>query len=326
MVVEKSSWKDKVDPAFVKIIKYVLQILSEAELPANTGWIALEDYYLKIAEKKGMRGWVKNYEYEYWLDFESDIRKSLIYKKKNTPESESKKHLRDFEKELFEMIKMFPDDSKEYYKKRFRPWLSEKERLEYFGKLKQEEFIKSLCELNRDCFMLELHTVIIELEKMKDSHKPEVLQKKANKQSAFMGKWAGFNNAISLLVFKKSIYDLIKDASNGDETAFFKLLQIDRTVIEFDWAKKMIRKAQLTGNQEFFKNMAKAISTAPLENTRIYSQALLVLLLFWKFGLERLENSELIDILEETGIKVQDDPETFRKFVNREVRPVFQNS
>jgi hypothetical protein len=88
----------------------------------------------------------------------------------------------------------------------------------------------------------------------------------------------------------------------------------------------MIRKAQLTGNKDFFYKMSKAIATDPLDNNRIYSKALLVLILFWKFGLERLENSEIMDILEKTGIKVQDDPETFRKFVNREVRPLFKRS
>jgi len=48
MTSKPSSWKEKIDPAFDKIIKYVLQVLNQSDLPANTGWIALENQYLKI--------------------------------------------------------------------------------------------------------------------------------------------------------------------------------------------------------------------------------------------------------------------------------------
>jgi hypothetical protein len=59
---ESSSWKEKVDPAFDKIIKYFIQFIESAGLPANSGWLKLEDEPLKLWEEKGMQGWIKNYE------------------------------------------------------------------------------------------------------------------------------------------------------------------------------------------------------------------------------------------------------------------------
>ena len=50
------SWKDKIDPAFDKIIKFYIQFVELVGLPANTGWIGLEDEALKLWEKKGMQG------------------------------------------------------------------------------------------------------------------------------------------------------------------------------------------------------------------------------------------------------------------------------
>lgn len=316
MTSKKASWKQKVDPAFDKIIKYFLHTLNQSGLPANTGWILLEDHYLKIMEQKGMQGWIE--EYKNVLDMETEIKK-IIYRK-NTTLKERNQYLRM----KYDQMKVLPEESRGYYRERLKPLLSEKHRFDYFGKLNQQELKDSIREYVSDCYMLAIHLEIVEIENMKEHHKPEVLQKKFEKAFMFMSLWTIFTDAISLLVFKKSIYALIKEASNGDEESFFKLLQIDRTVIEFDWAKKMIRKAQLTGDKGFFDKMAKAISTAPLENTRIYGQALIVLLIFWRLGMYRLENNELIELLEDAGIKVQEDPETFRKFVNREVKPLFQ--
>lgn len=87
----------------------------------------------------------------------------------------------------------------------------------------------------------------------------------------------------------------------------------------------MIRKAQLTGNALFFNNMAKAIATSPLENTKIHGELLIVLLMLWQLGLSRLSNDELVDLLENSGLTIQSDKETFRRFVAREIQPALQD-
>ena len=127
--------------------------------------------------------------------------------------------------------------------------------------------------------------------------------------------------SVCLLAHRKELRELLKDGKRGDEKAFFALLQIDRTVVECDWAQKMIRKAQLTANKQFFKRMAKAISTDPLENAKIYGLASIVILLFWKLCLYRLNHRQLIDFLNACGINVQYSDDAFRKFVSRLILP-----
>jgi len=55
-----SSWKQKIDPAFDKIVKYYIQFLDVTGLPSNSGWSKLEDKPFKLWEEKGMQGWIKS--------------------------------------------------------------------------------------------------------------------------------------------------------------------------------------------------------------------------------------------------------------------------
>jgi hypothetical protein len=127
--------------------------------------------------------------------------------------------------------------------------------------------------------------------------------------------------SVCFLVHRKGLRELLKDGKRENEDAFIALLQIDKTIVECEWAQKMIRKAQLTGNKQFFNRMAKAISTDPLENAKIYGLASIVILIFWKLCLYRLNHRQLIDFLNTCGINVQESDDGFRKFVNRLIPP-----
>ena len=61
-LAQKDLGKDKIDPAFGKIIKYYIQFIEFFGLPTNAGWLVLEDEALKLWEKKGMQGWIESYE------------------------------------------------------------------------------------------------------------------------------------------------------------------------------------------------------------------------------------------------------------------------
>jgi len=115
---------------------------------------------------------------------------------------------------------------------------------------------------------------------------------------------------------EKSLDNLIEEARSGNEDSFFNLLQIDRTVVECDWAQKMIRKAQLTGDVKFFKRMAKSISKSPLENAKQFTTARMVIIMFWHLGLKKLKYYEIRKLLKTCGLLVQDS-DAFRRFVQR---------
>jgi hypothetical protein len=63
MKSKPSSWKEKVDPAFDSIIRKFVKFFDSVELISNTGWLVLNEEYLKNFSKV-QHGWILNYEKE----------------------------------------------------------------------------------------------------------------------------------------------------------------------------------------------------------------------------------------------------------------------
>ncbi|MFA4918819.1 MAG: hypothetical protein WC581_06165 [Thermodesulfovibrionales bacterium] len=319
MKSNSSSWKEKVDPAFDSIIGKFVKFFDSVELISNTGWLVLNEEYLKNFCKV-QHGWILNYEKEMTKERIINFARS-----KTMPAAERNRKQSDLRKDIFDSVKTLSEDSQKYYKKVFEPYYSDKISCDYFKDMTPERWKEEVKRFIGHLALLELHTALIETENnFKDMDKSTI--KKVLRPSFIMNFLLSVYNVICLLVFKKQLPELMKAAKGGDEQSFFKILQIDRTAVECKWAKEMIRKAQLAGDEKFFKKMAKAIRTPPLDNRRIYGHIIIVLLLFWRYGFRELENDERIELLEDSGIRVQDDPETFRKFVDREIKPLFEDS
>ena len=314
------SWKQKIDPAADKIIRYYLRILDQIELPVHTGWLTLDEDSLKILEQKEMHGWTNHYE-EY-LSLESYFIKRPLAQKESSGKG-SDAHLDDFKHWLSHEIKSLPKESREFYKKRLSPFYAQKAMREYLQNRTEEQIQELFRELVNDMLMLELHKTFVGMGKAEEKKPQDALQKRFNKPSMLMESLVAMHNALSLAVFKVPFYQLMRDAMEGDTTAFFRLLQIDKTAVEFEWARKMIRKAQLTSDKKFFRGMAKALAADPIRKNKISGQALLLILLFWKFGLHRLDNDEVLELLESVGMQVEGGHDTFRKFLTKEIRPLF---
>jgi hypothetical protein len=310
---KKDSWKDKIDPAFDKIIKFYIQFVEVVGLPSNKGWIGLEDEALNLWEKKGMQGWIKSYEKNMTNEKNTIIKWKIP---KNVTEEQRNKARWDFEKQLIEEIKILPEDSQNYYKRIFAPFYSENISEDYFRGMTVEKLKGLYTDFITDRFLLSLHIAFVEMESECKTTTKEALEKKYIRQTIIFGILFSTYNSVSLLVFEKSLTDLIKEARNGNEESFFNLLQIDRTVVECDWAQKLIRKAQLTGDEDFFRRMAKAITKTPLDNAKQFTTARMVILLFWDLGLRKLKYYEIRKLLKSCGIVVQD-TDAFRRFVQR---------
>jgi hypothetical protein len=308
------SWKAKVDPAFDQVIKLYVQFINVIGIGTNNGWIGLEDKALKLWEKKGLKGWVKEYEKEMTTEKNTVIKWKIS---RNISDEERKKARRDFESSVLDEMKALPEDSQVYYKKVFAPFYSETIGDNFFRKKTIAELKEALTDLLTNSYFLAVHRAMIEMKDESMSSAPEVLEKKYFRPSLIIEILLGIYNSISLLVFEKTYSDLLKEARAGESKSFFKLLQIDRTVIECEWAQKMIRQAQLSGDTKFFKGMAKGISKTPLDNDKEYTTARLVILIFWQFGLRKLEYDEILELLESCGVKLQESPEAFERFVRR---------
>jgi len=314
MTANTASWKEKVDPAFDKMIKYFIGFIELSGLPANTGWLGLESEPLKLWEEKGMQGWIKKYEKDMTNEKNTIIKWKIS---KDVPEQERTKARHDFEKELLEDIKTLPKDSQDYYKKAFAPFYSETVTPAYFRKMSLEQWKELYTDFINDMFLLGLHKFLVEIENEVQNSSKDVLKKKYVRVPIILQILLSLYDSIARLIFEKSLVDLLKEAKNGNEESFFNLLQIDRTIVECDWAQKMIRKAQLTGDEQFFKRMAKAISKPPFENDKEYTTARIAILLFWRLGLRKLDYNEMLELIESCGLKLQESPEAFERFVRR---------
>lgn len=62
MKTDYSSWKQKIDPAFPKIIKFILIGLKNQDLPSSSGWLEVNPIYVEKFQKKGYPGWIIGYE------------------------------------------------------------------------------------------------------------------------------------------------------------------------------------------------------------------------------------------------------------------------
>ncbi len=121
MSFKTASWKEKIDPAFGKIIKHRLQLFDIAGLPSEKGWIVLEDDLIEKWQRQGMKGWIKKYESN-----KTDESKTLLHFPfpKKVTERERTKAVRDFHEWLFNEIKPLPAESQSYYIKTFKPFQS----------------------------------------------------------------------------------------------------------------------------------------------------------------------------------------------------------
>ncbi len=315
MSFKTNSWKEKIDPAFDKIIHYLLKLFDYAGLPSKKGWIVLEDDCLEQWERQGMKGWIKKYESSM-----ADESKTLLHFPfpKRVTDKEKTKAVRDFREWLFNEIKPFPQESQAYYIKALELFHSEELNRIHFNGISTDKWKETIEKFFIDSMMLAFHRLMIDAENELQTVPKEKLLKKYNAPSTILDILLGIYDCSCRMVFEKSLVDLIKKARIGNEESFFNLLQIDRTALECDWAHKMIRKAQLSGNEEFFKEMAKAIRTSPLKNKKYrHGKTTIILLVLWRLGLNRLENNELIELLEGCGIEIPDDPESFRRYINR---------
>ncbi len=315
-MLNQSSWKNKIDPSFDKIVKAYLSMLSDTDMIRDSGWFALRDEYLKKWEEKGSKGWYKEYE-----SFLSQLSKNIkaIRIPKKFDEKERIHLLRKRRIDLFADLESLPVESQQYYKQKFKPFYSEVPADQIPVNVTKEDLAALLTDFYADYALLEIHKISIEVLKNEKEPSDREVMKLLNFTlfSAY--------NTISLVVFGRNIYELIKEGKNGNQDSFFKALQIDRTIIESTWAIKMIRKAQLSGDEKFFKRMAKAIAKQPLTHDKEFTRAIMIIILFWHLGLNKLTNSERIELLEECGIRVQDDPESFRRFANSLVRASQRN-
>ncbi len=214
------------------------------------------------------------------------------------------------------MIQALPNkESKEYYRTYFSFFETEEKLKSYFNRMPG-------IDLNRGLFDIGMNIITLMIQIMckgyLDAENDEsVKRKRLDRLNLIKIGLSEVFNTVSSITHKKSLDELLEEAEKGNDESLFQAIQIDKTLFDLDWLRKRIRKAFYAGDSSFFKKLGMAIEKMPLENDIEYTKLNSVLISFWGLGLCKLNNQELWELLKSCGIIVQDDPESFRKHVNR---------
>lgn len=310
--VRSLSWKQKLDPAFDKFIKSFLTFLESWGLPASEGYINIaesEPHFNKI-EKEGFPSFVpfyENYDFDNILQFVTKYSEApASYEEIGNIFKAIERH--EWGTDISEAIEKLMDKisgmSKDYYRK-------------WDMIPNPDKDLKSYIHFVSDLISLQYHLVIIDKGK-EDNQLTGTAVK--------IIQWAIFTawNAISFTLNKQSLAELYEEAQHGHDGSLFKLIKLDKTLFDHEWVRKRIRQAAYSGDADFFSSIAKAIKDDPLKHRKIKIERHLVLMNFWFYGLYRLTIPELMQLLEDSGMTIQEDEVTFRKFIDREMRPHYQ--
>ncbi|HBE44337.1 MAG TPA: hypothetical protein DDW17_02495 [Deltaproteobacteria bacterium] len=336
MTTKPASWKQKVDPAFDKFIKLYLESLEKIHLPGNEGYLALDldEKTFKKMEVQGFPGIAPLYDndkiQDVILDYSSLFSDNPLTKSElNRLKKQIGKKRDNFIEVLLLIVDQLKDEeSRAYYLGSFEPLRSENNRKELASSLDKRGIKKVIKKCHSDILSLICHESSNALLDIKKNivEKRSPLVKKVYGQRRFMRRsifhvW----NTVSLLVSKKSLKELFSEARKGNDESLFKLVKVDKTLFDHDWFRDRIRKATYSGDWRFFELLGKAIKTDPLSNRKVHGDIFLVLLQFWQSGLYRLTIPELMSLLQASGARMVYDEINFRKFVDREIKPLFKD-
>lgn len=319
-----SSWKNKIDPAFDTLIKTLVNHLDLMELPSDHKIIKV----LKNTNRSKVVSFRTFYEDNYkakinLFDISSIPNVNKIGKAlKEIDESKNNKDNRRFYKTVISLADDLPAESKKFYYKAFNFISSDESEKEFQKNIPQKEEINYLNEFQNDVYTLLFHKYIHSLSNNDLQKEKKTLLRKLNSENILSLSFNLLNN-LSLIINKKSLKGLYAEAKSGDRESLYELLKIDKTLFDHDWVRELMLEAMITGDDLFFDKVGQAIKSDPPFGKLKRGKLKYVLIFFWKMGLYRLTYPELIKLLEDSGLEVHEDPESFRKYIDREIKPLF---
>jgi len=328
VISDVTSWKQKLDPAFDQFIKVHLVALEKMCLPQSKGYLRLGEGPFQTIELEGFPSLASMYEYNRPADALSDI--GLIFDEPLTVEDiRSMKRELKKEQNIFTIIlegaRELRGDSGNYYLSVFKPLLSKRTCDECLS-TKNDSDVKAFVKRVRgdilsffyNWFMLPLASKEIELRRSVEMRNFR-LSTRMIKRVLFYT-W----DAVSLMVNGASLKELLKRAREGDDKSLFQLVKVDKTLFDHDWVRERINKASYSGDNLFFEGLGDAIRSDPLEHDRIkvrLDKLFVILKFFWNYGLYKLSDSELHELLIQSEIadvtENHHDVESFSKFLQR---------
>jgi len=329
IVLRQYSWKQKIDPAFAKFIKFYLEFLTVTHLPGNKGFLAIDDRNLKTLDVEGFPSLASMYEHDNPEDAASDfgvlVDDTFTLDDLNEIKNEMKKKKKGIFAFILEYAEMMQEESRKYYRSAFDIFSSEETYKKYIADKSEIEVNELGRKAASDINSFVLNSMIIPFENEKEELRKS-LQLRNIKYSTRMIKRHIFYtwDAISLLVNKATLKEIYRKAKEGDDESLFKLIKVDKTVFDFKWVRTRINKAAYSADWEFLDLLGEAIKEEPLKHDSRKDRVdrlFVVIKFFWNIGLYRLSDSELFDLLISDSIcsnlEMYDNFESFQKFMQK---------
>lgn len=123
------------------------------------------------------------------------------------------------------------------------------------------------------------------------------------------------------MVFGQSLCQLVTDAKGGNDEAFVRAIQVDRTVLQHPYFRLRLTRAQLSGDANFMDMLGYRIRN-PLLRSKLKNPKLwLAFAILQDEGLleddKRPPLGELMDLCEKAGVYDKPDVNTFGKALAR---------
>ncbi len=349
---EDNSWKKKIDPAFDDLIRIFLDYIKHIRICIHVEderykkytrykkYLSLDEESLKVLKRRGYPPLLREFKLNrrnlrnlmnctiaigaspdsmLILELHSNVEKIFKNEKKKKSKKESKrkyvkKYLDAIESNIMDMINGLPrEDSRDYYKKHFMIDLSDEDADTLFYGKTEKEVIKYLVDREMDISCLMLQTGF---RGYWDPPGEDYNDKRISKLKLINMGMLQVYNAISITTYKKPLGVLYAEARNNDES-LCNAIHLDKTLIDKDWVRKRIKKAFYSGESGFLKELGRAIGKAPISVKANYGELIIILVSLWHFGLYRLDNNELMDLLKKSSVPMQNDIEPFIRYINR---------
>ena len=136
------------------------------------------------------------------------------------------------------------------------------------------------------------------------SSSDEATQKAITKRTALLilGFITALYNYLALMVHGRTMCQLVTDALGGDDEAYRRAVQIDRTVLFLPYFQDRMLKAQLGNDGPFLKSVGDSLKRPILSSKIKYRTLWLTFAILEDEGLLGLPHDQILDICEQSGV------------------------
>lgn len=151
---------------------------------------------------------------------------------------------------------------------------------------------------------------------------PEQIELQQFAYTSYYAMLTHLHHYLAFMTFGKNICELVNEAKNGEDIAFCRVIQIDRTALfGIEYFRNRLIKAQLCNEPIFLKDIANAFRQKSLGGKFKYPSLLLIIaILDDERVLEEVSTQEIMEISYELKIYPNEsefaDPESLRRLID----------